>query len=119
MIDKIIIIIGSLTIGYLLGWLISSHQNFQRNIKNLENIELRIKEIEQDIKNYNEKYLSKPTGYFNLFKDKKGEWRFNILASNFKVIAVSEGYDSRRNAIGGIKSLHKTMNGLVKFKERK
>jgi uncharacterized protein YegP (UPF0339 family) len=27
-----------------------------------------------------------------LFKDKKGEWRFNFKAANGKIIASSEGY---------------------------
>jgi uncharacterized protein YegP (UPF0339 family) len=104
MIDLIIITIASLTVGYLIGWFVQGYVTFQRNLD---------KKIEADHK------LLKPTGYFHLFKDKKGEWRFNILASNFKVIAVSEGYYSKRNAQVGLRSLWDTMNGILKYREKK
>jgi len=44
-------------------------------------------------------------GKFELWKDKKGEWRFNLLARNGQVIAVSEGYSSKAAAKGGIRSV--------------
>ena len=42
---------------------------------------------------------------YELFKDIRGEWRFNLRASNGKVIATSEGYKSERNARNGIDSV--------------
>ena len=42
---------------------------------------------------------------FEVFKDRKGQWRFRLRARNGKIIASSEGYISRRNAILGIKSI--------------
>ena len=42
---------------------------------------------------------------FEVFKDRKKQWRFRLRARNGKIIAASEGYISRRNAILGIKSI--------------
>ena len=44
-------------------------------------------------------------GKFELWKDKKGEWRFNLKARNGQVIAVSEGYSSKAAARAGIRSV--------------
>ncbi len=44
-------------------------------------------------------------GKFELWKDKKGEWRFNLKAGNGQVIAVSEGYTSKAGAKAGIRSV--------------
>jgi uncharacterized protein YegP (UPF0339 family) len=44
-----------------------------------------------------------PHPYFNLYKDARGEWRWNIKARNHKIIADSaEGYTSKQGAINGI-----------------
>ena len=42
---------------------------------------------------------------FKVFKDKKGEWRFNLIAKNGEVIASSEGYSSKAGAIKGVKAV--------------
>lgn len=40
---------------------------------------------------------------FTVFKDAKGEWRWNLKAPNGKIIADSaEGYKRRRSALRGI-----------------
>ncbi len=44
-------------------------------------------------------------GKFELWKDKKGEWRWNLMARNGQVIAVSEGYSSKAGAKNGIRSV--------------
>ncbi|MET0734581.1 MAG: YegP family protein [Microbacterium sp.] len=44
-------------------------------------------------------------GKFELFTDKGGQWRFNLLASNGQVIASSEGYSSKATAQAGIESV--------------
>lgn len=46
-------------------------------------------------------------GKFELFEDKLGEWRFNLVAGNGEVIAVSQGYTSEAGARNGIKSVKK------------
>ena len=43
-------------------------------------------------------------GKFELWKDKKGEWRWNLMARNGQVIAVSEGYTSKAGDKNGIRS---------------
>ena len=42
---------------------------------------------------------------FEVFEDRKKQWRFRLRATNGKIIAASEGYVSRRNAILGIRSI--------------
>ena len=44
-------------------------------------------------------------GTFELWVDKGGDWRFNLKASNGQVIATSQGYSSKANALGGIESV--------------
>ena len=42
---------------------------------------------------------------FEVFRDRKKQWRFRLRARNGKIIASSEGYISKRNAILGIESI--------------
>ncbi|MFA5078746.1 MAG: YegP family protein [Dehalococcoidia bacterium] len=44
---------------------------------------------------------------FELYKDKKGEYRWKLLATNGQVIAVGEGYTSKTSAVKGIESVKK------------
>ncbi|GAA1961437.1 YegP family protein [Microbacterium deminutum] len=44
-------------------------------------------------------------GTFELWVDKGGDWRFNLKASNGQVIATSQGYASKANALKGIESV--------------
>jgi uncharacterized protein len=46
-------------------------------------------------------------GKFEIFKDKGGEFRFNLKAGNGEVIASSEGYASKASAQNGIESVKK------------
>lgn len=46
-------------------------------------------------------------GKFDLFEDKGGHWRFNLLATNGQVIASSESYNSKAAALNGIESVRK------------
>jgi uncharacterized protein len=44
--------------------------------------------------------------HFNLFKDRAGEWRWRLVASNGKTVADSgEGYTTKANAQAGIASV--------------
>ncbi len=45
------------------------------------------------------------TGLVEYYKDVSGKWRFRVKAANYKIIAVSEGYNSKQACINGIKSL--------------
>lgn len=44
---------------------------------------------------------------YQLFKDKAGEFRFNLTATNGQIIAVSEGYTTIANCFNGIQSVTK------------
>ena len=46
-------------------------------------------------------------GTFELWVDKGGDYRFNLKASNGQVIASSQGYASKANALNGIESIRK------------
>ncbi len=52
-----------------------------------------------------------PESRFEVFKDKKGEWRFRLRARNNEIIAVGEGYTSKQNCLKGIKSIKKNAGG--------
>lgn len=44
-------------------------------------------------------------GKFELWVDKGGDYRFNLLAGNGQVIASSQGYSSKASALNGIESI--------------
>jgi hypothetical protein len=44
---------------------------------------------------------------FELDKDKKGEYRWKLVASNGQTIAVGEGYTTNESAKNGIESVKK------------
>lgn len=44
-------------------------------------------------------------GKFEVYKDKKGEFRFRLKASNGQTIAIGEGYSSKAACLNGIKSV--------------
>ena len=44
---------------------------------------------------------------FELYKDKKGEYRWKLIATNGQTIAVGEGYTTKESAKNGIESVKK------------
>lgn len=50
---------------------------------------------------------------FELYKDKKGEFRFRLKAVNGEIIASSEGYTSKGNCKNGIDSVVKNAPDAV------
>ena len=50
-------------------------------------------------------------GKFEVYKDKRGEYRFRLKASNGQVIAVGEGYSSKAACENGIASVQKNAPG--------
>ena len=46
-------------------------------------------------------------GKFEVWTDKAGEFRFKLKAPNGEVIAVSEGYSSKKSCMNGIESVKK------------
>ena len=52
---------------------------------------------------------------FELYKDKKGEYRWKLVASNGQTIAVGEGYTTKESAKNGIESVKKNAPTAVKI----
>jgi uncharacterized protein len=44
---------------------------------------------------------------FEVYKDKRGEFRFRLKAANGQVIATGEGYSSKDGCMNGIESIKK------------
>ncbi len=44
-------------------------------------------------------------GKFEVYKDKAGEYRFRLKASNGQVIATGEGYSSKAACLNGVNSV--------------
>jgi len=44
---------------------------------------------------------------FEIYKDKKGEFRFRLIASNGQVIATGQGYKAKKSCLNGIESVKK------------
>lgn len=54
-------------------------------------------------------------GKFELYKDKAGEFRFRLKASNGEIILVGEGYKSKASAKNGISSVQKNSQQPARF----
>ena len=50
---------------------------------------------------------------FVIFRDKKGHYRFRLLARNGKIVAKSEGYMTRYSCEKGIEAVRRCTNGCV------
>jgi uncharacterized protein YegP (UPF0339 family) len=46
-------------------------------------------------------------GKFEVYQDKKGEYRFRLKAANGQVIATGQGYKSKASCLNGIDSIKK------------
>ena len=46
-------------------------------------------------------------GKFELYQDKKGEYRFRLKAGNGQTIATGEGYTTKKACLNGIESIRK------------
>jgi len=54
-----------------------------------------------------EGYAAEKHPKFEVYKDKAGEFRFRLKASNGQVIAIGEGYTTHANCIKGVESVKK------------
>ncbi len=54
-----------------------------------------------------EGYAAAKNPKFEVFKDKAGEFRFNLKATNGEIIAVSEGYKAKPSCLNGVESVRK------------
>jgi hypothetical protein len=57
-------------------------------------------------------------GKFELYKDKRGEFRFRLKAGNGQTILASEGYNQRQSAQNGIESVQKNALDDTKYKRK-
>jgi uncharacterized protein len=48
-----------------------------------------------------------PTPKFEIYKDKKNEFRFRLKAGNGEIIAVGESYPEKKSVLKGIASIQK------------
>jgi len=46
-------------------------------------------------------------GKFEVYQDKKGQYRFRLKAANGQVIATGEGYSTKKACMNGIASIRK------------
>lgn len=54
-----------------------------------------------------EGYVKQKCPKFEVYQDKKGEYRFRLKATNGQIIAVSEGYVKMTSCMNGIDSVRK------------
>jgi len=57
-----------------------------------------------------EETVSKPkrTAYFDIYKDKRGEWRFRLRAANHEIIAVGQAYKRKADCVHAIELIQRT-----------
>ncbi len=46
-------------------------------------------------------------GKFEVYQDKRGQYRFRLKAGNGQVIATGEGYTTKKACLNGIESIRK------------
>ena len=57
---------------------------------------------------------------FEIYTDKKGEFRYRLKATNGQIIAVGEAYKAKKSCLGGVESVRKNAaNGKVVKEEPK
>ena len=52
---------------------------------------------------------------FEVYKDKKGEYRFRLNAKNGQAILASQGYSSKAGCLNGIKSVQENAKDDARF----
>lgn len=58
-------------------------------------------------------------GKFEIYKDKAGEYRFRLNASNGNTILASEGYKARKSADNGVESVRKNAADDARYEKKK
>lgn len=57
-------------------------------------------------------------GKFEIYKDKKGEFRFRLKSANGQNILASEGYKTKASCKNGIESVKKNSADLSRFEKK-
>lgn len=58
------------------------------------------------------------TGKFEVYKDKKGEFRFRLKSANGEIILASEGYKDKSGAMNGVQAVKKNADLLARFEKK-
>ena len=67
-----------------------------------------------------EGYATEKHPKFEVYKDKAGEFRFRLKATNGQIIAVGEGYKAKASCLNGIESVRKNSeHAPVTMEEKK
>ena len=56
-----------------------------------------------------EGYKTEKNPKFEIYVDKKGEYRFRLKATNGQIIATGEGYKAKKSCVNGIESVKKNI----------
>jgi uncharacterized protein YegP (UPF0339 family) len=56
----------------------------------------------------------KPAPKFQVYKDRNDKFRFHLIAPNYEIVAVSEGYESRAGCLNGIKAVMNYCDSEIK-----
>ncbi len=56
-------------------------------------------------------------GSFEIYKDKAGEFRFRLKASNGEIVLASEGYKAKSSCKNGIESVKKNSKSKSSFEQ--
>ena len=54
---------------------------------------------------------------FEMYLDKRGEYRFRLKARNGQIIAISDGYNAKAGCLGGIESVKLNASGAEILEE--
>lgn len=57
-------------------------------------------------------------GKFEIFKDKKGGFRFRLKSGNGEIVLSSEGYKDRSGAVSGAQAVKRNAGLLARFEKR-
>jgi len=52
-------------------------------------------------------------GKFEIYRDKSGEFRFRLKASNGQVVATGQGYDSKAGVLKGVEAVKRAAEGAA------
>ena len=66
-----------------------------------------------------EGFVKEKNPKFEVYADKKGEFRFRLKAKNGEIILVSEGYTRKPSCMNGIDSVRRNAAAEVEMKEAK
>ena len=87
----------------------SSKSSAMHGIESVKNVAL-MAEVEDQTK---EKYDTVKNPKFEVYVDKKGEFRFRLKASNGQNLLASEGYTTKAACMNGINSVKKNADSAI------